>query len=101
MRVKFVQSGGVVGVARGCELESASLAPDDARELESLVRESGLSESGEFLSGDARDLRVYEIEVAGDSVAVIVRFDDGTLPERARPLVSFLRRNSRPRAAGT
>jgi hypothetical protein len=100
LRVKFVQSGGVVGAARGCELESASLPPEDARELESLVRASGLASSGEFLSPEARDLRLYEIELAGELVNVSVRFDDGTLPERARPLVSFLRRNSKPRAVG-
>ena len=100
MRVKFVQSGGVIGIARGCELESATLPPEDARELESLVRLSGLSQSGEFLSPEARDLRLYDIEVAGESATVSVRFDDGTLPERARALVSFLRRNSKPRAAG-
>ncbi len=50
MRVKFLQSGGVVGAVRGCELDSARLAPDDARELESLVRDSGITESGEFLA---------------------------------------------------
>lgn len=100
LRVKFVQSGGVVGAAQGCDLESASLPPEDARELESLVTESGLAASGEFLSPGARDLRLYDIELAGESVTVSVRFDDGTLPERARPLVSFLRRNSKPRAAG-
>jgi hypothetical protein len=100
LRVKFVQSGGIVGGVSGCELESASLAPEDARELETLVRASGLLKSGEFLSTAGRDLRSYEIEVAGDSATVSVRFDDATLPEQARPLVSFLRRNSKPRAAG-
>jgi hypothetical protein len=99
MRVKFLQSGGVVGAVRGCELDSSRLAPDDARELESLVRESGLSESGEFRSPAARDLRSYEIEVESDSVNVAVTFDDDTLPVQARPLVSFLRRNAKPQAA--
>jgi hypothetical protein len=28
MRVTFVQSGGVVGAVRGCELDSGSLLPD-------------------------------------------------------------------------
>ena len=100
LRVKFLQSGGVVGAMRGCDLDSASLPPDEARELESLVRSSGLSQSGEFLTQAARDLRLYDIEVAGDAATVSVRFDDGTLPEQARPLVSFLRRNSKPRPGG-
>jgi hypothetical protein len=98
MRVKFVQSGGVVGAMRGCDLDSARLAPSDARELESLVHSSGLAESGEFLTPAARDLRQYEIQIANDSVNISVTFDDETLPEHARPLVSFLRRNAKPQA---
>jgi hypothetical protein len=101
MRVKFLQSGGVVGVVRGCDLDTALLAPDDARELESLVRASGITASGEFRAENtaaARDLRLYEIRVESDTVNATVSFDDETLPEQARPLVSFLRRNAKPQA---
>jgi hypothetical protein len=97
VRVTFVQSGGIVGAARECELDSSLLPADEARELESLVTESGLSASGEHRSSDARDLRVYEIRVENGAERVSVTFDDQTLPERARPLVGFLRRNAHPR----
>lgn len=97
MRVTFLQSGGVVGAVRGCELDSSSLLPDDARELASLVRSSGITSSGEFLSPEGRDLRLYEIRVENGTDIVAVTFDDGTLPEQARPLVSFLRRNAKRR----
>lgn len=97
MRVTFLQSGGVVGAVRGCELDSGSLLPDEARELESLVLSSGITESGEFLSPEGRDLRLYEIRVENGSNIVAVTFDDRTLPEQARPLVSYLRRNAKPR----
>ena len=96
MRVSFLQSGGVIGAPRGCELDSSRLAPDDARELESLVQESGISASGEFLTPDARDLRLYEIRVESGAGSVAVTFDDQTLPDQARPLVSYLRRNAKP-----
>jgi hypothetical protein len=96
VRVTFVQSGGVVGVPRGCELDSSKLAPGDARELESLVTESGLVTSGDHRSPHARDLRLYEIRVENGAETVSVTFDDSTLPERARPLVGFLRRNATP-----
>jgi len=99
MRVSFRQSGGVVGAVRACVLDSARLAPDDARELEELVRASGLSASGAFLTPEARDLRLYEIEVESEKENVRVTFDDQSLPEQARPLLSFLRRNARPEAA--
>jgi len=100
MRVRFLQSGGIVGAPRGCELDSAQLAPDDARELVALVGASGLIASGEFLSGSGRDLRLYEINVESEAGRVNVKFDDQTLPEPARPLVSFLRRSARPRERG-
>ena len=99
MRVRFTQSGGIVGAVRACDLDSSRLAPDDARELESLVRESGLSKSGEFRSAAARDLRSYEIQIENDSLNITVTFDDETLPAPARPLVSFLRRNAKPQTA--
>lgn len=100
MHVTFLQSGGVAGAARGCALDSARLAPEDARELLELVRASGLVVSGEFLSATGRDLRSYEIEIESDAGAVSVTFDDHTLPEQARPLVSFLRRNAKPQERG-
>jgi hypothetical protein len=97
MRVKFLQTGGVVGAVHGCELDSSSLPPEVARELESLVRASGISASGEFLSPAGRDLRLYEIHLESDTGNVAVTFDDQTLPDQARPLVGFLRRNAKPR----
>jgi hypothetical protein len=63
------------------------------------VLSSGITTSGEFLSPDGRDLRLYEIRVENGAKIVAVTFDDRTLPERARPLVSFLRRNSKSRRA--
>jgi hypothetical protein len=99
VRVRFVQSGGIIGAMRGCDLDTASLPPADARELESLVDVSGIVTSGRFLSRDGHDLRTYEITVdrAGDAVAAT--YDDGTLPDLARPLVGFLRSRSAPKAA--
>lgn len=96
MRVKFLQTGGVVGAVRGCELDSSTLPPEEARELASLVQASGIAASGEFLSPAGRDLRLYEIQVESGADNVAVTFDDRTLPEQARALVSFLRRNAKP-----
>jgi hypothetical protein len=99
MRVRFVQSGGVVQGARGCELDSTALAPAVAHELEALVAASGIVESGAFLTRHARDLRTYDIVVQHDDGSTLeVTFDDLTLPAPARALVGFLRRHSAPRA---
>jgi emfourin len=102
MRVKFVQSGGIVGSARACELDSSRLPADDARELHELVQASGILATGEFekLSSEGRDLRLYEIQVENGPAVVTVTFDDHTLPAQARPLVSFLRSKAKPQDHG-
>jgi hypothetical protein len=96
MRVRFVQSGGVAGVMRRCEIDTGSLAPEAARELEALVRASDLPAAGRFLTPAARDLRTYEIDIEGSTGGVSVVFDERTLPERARPLVHFLAGSASP-----
>jgi len=100
MRVKFEQSGGFAGASRRCELDSETLPPEEARELESLVQASALPATGRFLSPAGRDLRVFEIEIEGDGGRVTVTFDDHTLPDRARPLVRFLRRSATVQGRG-
>ena len=96
MRVKFLQSGGIVGGPRGVELDSSRLHADDARELQTLVHASGILESGVFLSESGRDLRIYEIQIERGAGIVAATFDDHTLTDAARPLVSFLRRSAKP-----
>lgn len=96
MKVRFLQSGGFVGIVKGCELDTASLAPDEVRELERLVGESGIAGSGIFLSDKARDLQQYEITIEdGNSISVVL--DDSSVPQAAKPLLGFLKKCARPR----
>jgi hypothetical protein len=97
MKVRFLQSGGFVGAVKGCELDTAVLAPDAARELERLVKESGIARSGEFLSKEGRDLHQYEITIEGGKSAAVV-FDDSSIPPSAKPLLGFLKQHARPEA---
>jgi hypothetical protein len=113
VKVTFLQSGGFVGAPKGCDVDSALLEPEAAREIEKLVEGSGLTASGKFLSGTARDLKQYEIvvernmghdEVPGErkgrasgSSAVRVVFDDASVPAQARALLSYLKQRARPR----
>jgi hypothetical protein len=96
MKVRFVQSGGFVGAVRGCELDTAALAPDAARELERLVGESGIAGSGVLLSDRARDLQQYEITIE-DGGARSVVLDDSSIPASAKPLLGFLKKHAGPR----
>ncbi|MEI6255897.1 MAG: protealysin inhibitor emfourin [Planctomycetota bacterium] len=100
MRITFTQSGGFVGAFKGCELDTATLAPEDRREVEALVAGSGLTESSERSSAVARDQRQFEIVLEADSGRVQIVSDEGSLPEAARPLVAFLVARARPKHPG-
>ena len=96
MKVRLVQSGGFVGIVKACEIDSAILAPDAAEELVRLVRCSGISASGAFLSDAARDLQQYEITIEDETGTLSVVFDDSSIPPAARPMIGFLKARARP-----
>lgn len=90
-RVSFTQSGGFVGVVSSCRIEVAALAAEERASLEQLVAASGLEASCECLSESCRDGRTYEIVIEHETRVVRAVFDEPSLPEAARPLVSFLK----------
>lgn len=96
MRVRFVQSGGLLGIVKGCELDTAKLAPDVAQVLQQHVEESGLTSSAEVLSDSGRDLQQYEITIEDGKRKVSVVFDNTTVPPAAKPLVGYLKKCARP-----
>ena len=55
--VPYVMLGGFVGAIKGCALDTTSMAPEAAQELERLYRDSGIAGSGEFLSENMMFLR--------------------------------------------
>lgn len=91
-----MQSGGFAGIIKGCSIDATDLAPDERRELESLVAASGLTESFESFSGTGRDLRRYDISIERDTVVQRICCDERSLPEAVRPLVGFLLVRARP-----
>ncbi|AYC33625.1 hypothetical protein D3880_15220 [Pseudomonas cavernae] len=99
MKVHFVQSGGFVGVVKGCVLDTAVLDQDEAQELQRLVKASGIASSGVYFSAQARDVQQYEITIEDES-PVSVAFDDLSLPSSARLLVGFLKKRARPQGLG-
>ena len=100
MRVRLIQSGGLLGIVKACELDSSALGPGAAEELERLVRGSGISASGEHLSEAGRDLYQYEITIEDESGTCSVVFDDASIPPAARPMIGYLKQHARPRPPG-
>lgn len=97
MKIKFRKSGGYAGLISGCEIDTNSLPPDQAQELDSLVKRSGILSAGSARSEAGRDLGNYHITVTTDEGTHQVSFDDMTAPESARALLEYLMEHSGPR----
>jgi hypothetical protein len=97
MKVKIEQSGGFAGLVKGWEVDKGSLTKDEAEEFKRLIKQSGISKSGEEYSDVARDLNQYEIIIEEGASKIQAIFDDKTLPDSARPLVAFLKTHSSPK----
>ncbi len=98
MVVRFTQSGGYAGLLKGCELDTKALPPEEAKKLQDLVAASALPSSGEFLSNSSRDLRQYEISIEDGKHRTSIVFDEESLPQSAKPLISYLTKCSKPMA---
>jgi hypothetical protein len=96
MRITYMQSGGFVGAVKGCVIDTADLAPGERQELESLVAASSLTESSESFSAAGRDLRQYDIVIEHDAAVQRLACDERSVPEAARPLITFLSARARP-----
>lgn len=96
MIICFVQSGGIVGAVKSCEVNTATLDQPEADQLKQLVRDSGLNRSCSFVSDQARDLKQYEITIEDEENPICVVFDDQNVPASVRTLLSFLMQRAKP-----
>jgi hypothetical protein len=93
----FHQSGGFIGVNKQYEVKLADLSEKDRSELEQLIDKSGLLKAcgKERLTKGAADMFVYSFSAVEDGKTYSITFDDGTLPESYRGLLSFTNRDTR------
>ncbi|CAM3087802.1 hypothetical protein BZK31_01245 [Pseudomonas floridensis] len=96
MKVCLVQSGGFAGAIKRCEVDTATLDKPEAEQLQRLVSDSGLNESGEAFNEDGRDLNQYEITIEDDAKAICTTFDEHSVPQAARQLLGYLKERARP-----
>lgn len=96
MKIKFRQSGGYAGLRMGCELDTNVLSIDEAAQLESLVKTSGILKAKSDRSENTADLINYEITIETKEGTHQVTFDDLTLPESVVPLLDYLQSHAKP-----
>lgn len=96
MKLRFDQSGGYAGLLKGCDIDTADLPYEKAKELEDLVQASEIA-SGEFLSTSSRDLQQYELTIEDGGSKTSVIFDDGSVPQSAKRLIGYLKKCAKPK----
>lgn len=98
MRVRFQQSGGYAGLIKGCDFDTESLPPEEARVLNSLVKKSNIKGNQKLITRDARDLRTYSITIEKNEESNSISFDDMTVPKEVQELLSFLESRAKPQS---
>lgn len=94
MKVRFRQTGGFGGLVLGCDLDTSTLPPAEARELARLIKQANLGKTQTRRSDKARDLQQYEIAV-DDEITAQASFDDMSVAANVEPLLDFLRERAR------
>lgn len=94
MKLRFRQTGGFGGLVLGCDLDTSTLPPAEAQELERLIKQADLKKAQTKRSDKARDLQQYEIAVENE-VTAKASFDDMSVEASVKPLLDFLRQRAR------
>ncbi len=96
MRIEFERSGGVAGMRLRAAIDSASLPPDQARELDDLVTRARLDSVpavGRGSRGADRFQYRLTVDRAGDTHTVVV--DESAVPPSLAPLLDWLTKAAR------
>ncbi|AFM26433.1 protealysin inhibitor emfourin [Desulfomonile tiedjei] len=103
MKIRFRQTGGFANLIQSCEIDTKTLSPARAAEIENLVRNSGiLTVKIPFWRKVARwqrivacDLFYYSISIESSEVTFSLAFDDSSIPDGSRPLLNYLKNRVR------
>jgi len=96
MKIRFLQTGGFAGLARGVELDASALPRAEADELARLLATAKL-EALKPARARGADRQQYDLVLEHEGQpAIEVRFDDGALTDELAALVAFLRKRSKP-----
>jgi emfourin len=94
-KLSFRQSGGIGGLIRGCDLDSATLDATEANELSALLSQSGLDalRASQRPHPDAIEYWISITDEAGTRERV---FGGADMTPQLRPLLRYLQSRSHP-----
>lgn len=92
MRIEFERSGGVAGLVQRCSVDTATLPPQQARELERLVAAADLPGlvARPAPPGRGADRFQYDLTIVHGGESHRLRVRDGSVPPQLRPLLDRL-----------
>lgn len=91
MKVRFEQAGGVTGLLKGCEVDTAALSAEARSALAHLKPEAGTR-----ATGLARDVVQYTVTFDDGGTPRTVAFAAGGVPVELRPLIQELKKQAKP-----
>jgi hypothetical protein len=91
MKVSVVRGGGVAGMVRVSEIDSADLGGPDARALAELVDKAGVAVAPAAGPAPAHaDEMAYEVRVDDGGEPVVARFGESSLSDGVRELMAWV-----------
>lgn len=90
MKITFRRSGGFAPMPMQCVIDTASCSQEDAKQLEALMDSSDIMQAESASIPGARDVRYYLIEIERDGQMKSLKYDELSVPAKAKPLVQFL-----------
>lgn len=99
MKITLTQLGGWANVQLGCTLETEDLSPEQAREVEGLMRpppHSILRSIGVTAAGATADILQYKLEAHTPAGLIVVYYSDVDKPDSLGRLLKVARPRFRP-----
>lgn len=90
MHISFRQTGGFSGLARSAEINTEALAPDERRQVESLVAEARFFERSDPTPASAPDRELFEVRIESGETARTLHAGASSLPTELAPLIRHL-----------
>jgi hypothetical protein len=97
MKIYFEQSGGFAGIAINISIDSSSLDPQEASELQRLVDEANFFDLPSEPTAQLRGADYLEYKVAietNDNKKHSIKTTDLAVPPNVAPLIRYLRRKA-------
>jgi hypothetical protein len=91
MKIRFKQTGGIAGTTRICEVDTDSMSPSEAQELERLLTQSGVMAEDNVQPRSAADAFQYDLEVENGGNKTHAMLSDTSLDEHSTKLIQFLK----------